>query len=281
MKVDHVIDVTPASPQVFIKSAGIRHCKDLANFIKPLPTVSPDLRMNLAGERAYVRRKMNEREISQSPVPLPRNKRRRDNSPITPSKRPHLHLDKTPIIASVGHLRPLLLPNPTYARKLARPQDNDALNAESICLSIPCTDTQQEDNLCEPSSLPEPKSWPADFYAVDIANCLREIECPSNKKVRAIFEEHFTVPFKSSTFYDHQDRWQRASLDMKETFLSAGRTEAGLWLNFMAANPARDAALKAARRRETRKMIQAKISSEERQVADLSIHGGSGSDLEV
>jgi len=224
---------------------------------------------------------MIEREISQSPAHIPRNKHRRDNSPTTPSKRPRLHLDETPTIASVGHLRPLLLPNPTYARRLARPQDNDALNAESFFLSSPCTDTRQEDELGPPSSSlpgssvckpnPGPKSWPADFYAVDIANCLKEIQRPNNKKVQVIFEQHFAVPFKSSTFYDHQDRWQRASLDTKETFLLAGQTEPGLWVHFMATNPARDAALKAARRREARKMIQEKLSLEEQQVVDMEV----------
>jgi hypothetical protein len=270
VKVNHVIDVTPASPQVFIKTAGIRYCKGLANFVKPLSTVSPDLRMNLAGEQAYVRRKMIECEISQSPAPLPRKKHRcdADNSPTTPSKRPRLHLDGTPTTAPVRHLQPLLLPNPLYTRKLARPQDNDVLNAKSFFLSSPCTDIQQEDELDQPSSLlPSSsvcKSWPVDFYAIDIANCFQEIQSPTNKKkVRAIFEQHFAVPFKSSTFYDHQDRWKQASLDTKETFLLAGRTEAGLWVHFMAVNPARDAALKAARRREARKMIQEKLSLEE------------------
>ena len=289
MKVNHVVDVTPASPQVFIKTAGIHRCKNLANFIKPLPTVSPDLRMNLAGERAYVRQKMIEREISESPAPLPRNKHRRDTSPTTPSKRPRLYLDKTPTIAPVGHIQPLLLPNPTFTHKLARPQDKDAMNAsadsaEPFSLSTPCSDTREEDELRQPSSSlalpgssvyykPNPgrKSWPADFYAIDIANCFQEIQQQRNKKnVRVIFEKHFAVPFKSSTFYDHQDRWKRASLDTKETFLLAGRTEAGLWVHFMTANSARDAALKAARRREARKMIQTKIFLER-----------SGSDLEV
>jgi hypothetical protein len=55
LKVDYVIDITPASPKVFIKTAGVRRCKYIDNFLKPLPTVSPDLRMNLAGEQAYVR----------------------------------------------------------------------------------------------------------------------------------------------------------------------------------------------------------------------------------
>ena len=62
MKVDHVRDITPASPRVFIKTAGVCRCKDLANLIRPLSTVSPGLRMNLAGARAYVRRKMIEHE---------------------------------------------------------------------------------------------------------------------------------------------------------------------------------------------------------------------------
>ncbi|KAF8910007.1 hypothetical protein CPB84DRAFT_1842675 [Gymnopilus junonius] len=101
-----------------------------------------------------------------------------------------------------------------------------------------------------------PKSWPADFHAIDIANCLQEIESSDHKEtVQVIFKQHFVLPFRSSTFYDHQDHWKRASLATKDAFMLAGQTEAGLWVHFMAANPARDAALKAAHQWIARSMI--------------------------
>ena len=226
---------------------------------------------------------MIEHEISQSPAPLLRNKQRRDNSPTTLSKRPCLHLDRTPTVAHVGHLQLLLLPNPTYAHKLAQPQDNDMMNAKSFSLSSPCTDMQQEDMLEHHSSSSLPgssvcKSWPVDFYAIDITNYLQEIQSPTNKKnlankkkVQVTFEQHFAVPFKSSTFYDHEDCCQGASLDMKETFLS--RVD-GHWSlgTFYGSQSCTQCCFESGAQMGHKK---------EQQVGEMSSHGRSVSDMEV
>jgi len=96
-------------------------------------------------------------------------------------------------------------------------------------------------SLPETISAPQPgtkhKLWPADFHAVDITNCLQEIESSGPKETTwTIFECHFCLPFKSSTFYAHQDLWKQASLNTKNALISAGCAGAGLWIHFMANN---------------------------------------------
>jgi hypothetical protein len=77
--------------------------------------------------------------------------------------------------------------------------------------------------------------WPADFFAVDIANCIDETDKTDDARVDSVFEKHFGqwAPYKRSTFYDHRGRWQAASLEDKNAALLAGRTEAGRWAHFM------------------------------------------------
>ncbi|KDR67273.1 hypothetical protein GALMADRAFT_147270 [Galerina marginata CBS 339.88] len=268
VKIGHVIDIT-ASPQVFIKASDVRQCKDLTNLVSSSIVTSPNIRKNLAGECAYVRRRMIEREISQSPAPFLKNRREYDvdRSPTTPNKRPRMDLDNTPTrpMRVMPYLQPLLLPKPTRI-----PGESERSQPQ------PSSSTRRPSTRRVKTG---PKSWPADFHAVDIANCLQEIENSGHKeKVQAIFERHFVLPFKSSTFYDHQDRWKRASLATKDAFISAGQTDAGLWVHFMAANPARDAALKAARRRTARSVVPDDKSLNGHETVDISSDESSGSE---
>ncbi|KIJ89905.1 hypothetical protein K443DRAFT_15707 [Laccaria amethystina LaAM-08-1] len=78
--------------------------------------------------------------------------------------------------------------------------------------------------------------WPADFFAIDIANFFDEIEdSASDTRVLSLFEHHFGqwVAYKRSTYYNHHQCWQEATLEAKQAVLSAGQTEAGCWSNLM------------------------------------------------
>jgi hypothetical protein len=61
----------------------------------------------------------------------------------------------------------------------------------------------------------------------------------SHKSVEEAFFKCFGVPFKSSTFYWHCRKWERASEASREVGLCAGHTSAGLWSAFVARNEAR------------------------------------------
>jgi hypothetical protein len=115
--------------------------------------------------------------------------------------------------------------------------------------------------------------WPADFFAVKIANCFDKIEDnAADARVRSIFEHHFGqwVSYKRSTFYEHRQRWVGASLEAKDAVLAAGYTKAGCWVNFMSMTAAPRAHVKAARKRNTKYLLES-------EVIDIS----SGSDHEV
>ncbi|KAF8956528.1 hypothetical protein BDZ97DRAFT_1925426 [Flammula alnicola] len=102
--------------------------------------------------------------------------------------------------------------------------------------------------------------WPADFFAVDIVNLFDEIEdsaSDTDTGVRSLFERHFGqwVDYKRSTYYDHRQRWEEATLEAKQAVLSAGQTKAGCWINLMSTTRAPRAHIKAVRRHNTKQVL--------------------------
>ena len=70
----------------------------------------------------------------------------------------------------------------------------------------------------------------------------------------SIIADTFTIQFEGilyvkTTYNDHLRRWLHAPQEAKDKALAAGRTPRGLWLRFMAANPAPYAARKATKKR--------------------------------
>jgi hypothetical protein len=82
------------------------------------------------------------------------------------------------------------------------------------------------------------KRWPADYYVVEIAKCLRE--CSARTRVhhhsrnqQAVFAEHFPgVRFTASTFSDQKSLWNVAGATLREEFIEMGRCKAALWSTF-------------------------------------------------
>lgn len=96
------------------------------------------------------------------------------------------------------------------------------------------------------------KIWPTEFYAVDIVEGFRFIQ--DMMALGSIIEDAFDIqfegiPYVKTTYNDHLRRWTSASQAAKDKALAAGRSPAGLWSKFMAANPAPYAARKAAKKR--------------------------------
>jgi hypothetical protein len=94
------------------------------------------------------------------------------------------------------------------------------------------------------------KSWPADFYAVDIVKYFQDHKArPRSVPAPQFFQQRFGLPFRSSTYSDHLARWKSAPQSAKDTVLAARRTPAGLWSAFMRDNPAKDATHKSVSRK--------------------------------
>ncbi|KAF8152443.1 hypothetical protein B0H34DRAFT_861722 [Crassisporium funariophilum] len=107
--------------------------------------------------------------------------------------------------------------------------------------------------------LKKPK-WPADFFAVNIVNLFDEIEdsaTDTDTRVRLLFERHFGqwVDYKRSTYYDHRQQWEEATLEAKQAGLSAGQTKAGCWINLMSTTRAPRAHIKAVCRHNTKQVL--------------------------
>jgi hypothetical protein len=96
------------------------------------------------------------------------------------------------------------------------------------------------------------KIWPTEFYAIDIVEGFEFIH--DMMALGSIIEDAFGIqfegiPYVKTTYNDHLRRWMNASQPAKDKALAAGRSPAGLWSKFMAANPAPYAARKAAKKR--------------------------------
>lgn len=122
-------------------------------------------------------------------------------------------------------------------------QEYNGSFSDPILLDSSDTDNNDDENKV--------KTWPRDFFAIDIVACFTAVRENSMKArghretVKTIFENHFDSPFYTSTFYDHYARWTSAPQAAKDKALSGRRTSAGSWTHFMADNPAPNAENKA------------------------------------
>jgi hypothetical protein len=101
--------------------------------------------------------------------------------------------------------------------------------------------------------------WPRDFFAVDIVRCFEEIENGATEdRVQEAFENHFGkwVPFVRATFYEHRKRWAAGTHEAKDAVLSADRTIAGCWHNFMLTTPSPRVQIKSKRQRDAQEQIK-------------------------
>jgi len=282
VKVNCVVDVKDSS-RVFIKASEVQHCQDFKKFLTTsLSTAEPNVRRNLAGERDHVKRKMLAHQLSQA------SKASTSKRPITVSsdEEPQIVMGYRPSkkSRSIAATRVVRRNMSEYAQMECyesdsgieftepRPFSNQTRTPPRRSPSIASTSSQRSPSIASTSSqsvtptikydltLPfyippndhmQAPRWPRDFFAIDIVNCFNDADKAGDGMVRQVFESHFGqwVPFVNSTFYEHRGRWQAASLEAKHAALSAGRAPAGYWANFMSANPAPRARLKAARRK--------------------------------
>ena len=110
VKPNHVVKIKDTA-RIFIKATDVQQCKDFEKFLASTSSsaTAPNIRTNLAGERAYVRKKMVEYELSQASTPSSvRNKHRLspENIPSTP-KRSRVLLDDTPTPTITSYHTPL------------------------------------------------------------------------------------------------------------------------------------------------------------------------------
>ncbi|KAF8168384.1 hypothetical protein B0H34DRAFT_645984 [Crassisporium funariophilum] len=84
------------------------------------------------------------------------------------------------------------------------------------------------------------KHWPADYYTIDIGNCMRKCSSRTHRAhqrantQRTVFTKCFPgVRFIASTFSNQRDLWNKSSRSLREEFMELGRCKEGLWLAFV------------------------------------------------
>ncbi|KAG1742651.1 uncharacterized protein EDB91DRAFT_1346422 [Suillus paluster] len=95
-------------------------------------------------------------------------------------------------------------------------------------------------------------AWPRGYYAVDINTGFVAMDNArqSGQSVKEAFASVFGagVRYRAQTISDHRLRWKHAGPSARVAFIEAGRTPDGLWSQFMAAHPAKDAAERATKK---------------------------------
>jgi len=120
-------------------------------------------------------------------------------------------------------------------------------------------DSAEDEGVKEPAA----KSWPGDFFVVDVIKGFADIDAGLREKqpLQTLFEDLFGVDFKGTTYHDHRRRWAAASPQSRQNALSSRRQlPDGLWSTFMRTNPAQNADKKA-RQRKLREDAKKGLSS--------------------
>ena len=108
-----------------------------------------------------------------------------------------------------------------------------------------------ECTLPQTHAVGEPCQWPGDFYSVEIHEGFVKINRRKNlpcRTVTMIFKDMFGVEYIPGTYYDHHACWNNAPCSVCKAVCEAGRTNGGLYSEFMKSNPVKHAKEKAARK---------------------------------
>jgi hypothetical protein len=95
--------------------------------------------------------------------------------------------------------------------------------------------TSSRSSLLSPNDEDHIVLWPADFHVVEIVAGFKACDKArrAGKNVGKTFTALFDVPFKRSTYYANRRRWDSAPKAVRDKFVASGKTEAGLWTEFM------------------------------------------------
>lgn len=251
----HVVELTENS-RVFIKMVEVQDCKSLVKHT--LPVIAPPKgRLDITGERAYIRQRSLRDEILTSPSP--------STHVVSP---PATYRSPTPTIPVTPHPQPKVRSATTIRKK--RPRSAEVVeihgtdsDSDSPVIMLAASHQRQFNRLVkkEPSpgtmaghsSAPLLKTWPTDFSVAEVSNGFCTIEALAAQQVYTVkmaFEEVFKVPYVNGTYHSHLQRWKRATQD------SRNAAAHGSWSDFMKMVRAPDADIKAARKRVKRQNVK-------------------------
>jgi hypothetical protein len=253
----HVVELSE-NGRVFIKMVDVQDCKSLVRHTLPV-IACPKGRLDITGERAYIRQRALHDEILTSPSPSTRI--------VGP---PATYGSPVPTIPVAPHPQ-LKVRSATTVRK-KRPRSADVVeihgtdsDSDSPVIISAASHQRQLNRFVkkEPSPgttaghssaplLMKMKTWPTDFSVAEVSDGFCTIETLAAQKdytVKMAFEEVFKVPYVNGTYYSHLQRWKRAAQDSRNA-------AHGSWSDFMKMVRAPDADIKAARKRVKRQNVK-------------------------
>ena len=256
----HVVELTENS-RVFIKMVDVQDCKSLVKHTLPV-IVSPRGRLDITGERAYIRQRALRDEILTSP---PSTHVSRIASP------PATYGSRAPTNPVTPHPQSMVRSATTVRKKRPRSPELVDSDSDSPVIMSAATHQRQLNRLVkkEPSSLAPGtmtghssapllmKTWPTDFSVAEISSGFCTIEALAAQQgytVKTAFEEVFKVAYVNGTYYSHLQRWKCATQDSRNA-------AHGSWSDFMKTVRAPDADIKATRRQVKRQNVKVPVAS--------------------
>ncbi|KAJ7487332.1 hypothetical protein B0H11DRAFT_2012127 [Mycena galericulata] len=236
---------------LILRPRGIRGPNDTKIISTFLPEEAPaHLRYNLPRERAAVRATLKERSSTKedndsdsdveivTSVGLQKGKKRepvRDcdsEAAPRPRQRPRLSITTT-IPARGSSSAPITIDSPPPSALSLTSVGRSSSLSSMPSSPIPSSATDRHGRRRQQGVKP---SWPYGMYVVDMAQGFIDMDSPAFKTQRLHRGERFTRVFKATykpSTYDNQFQlWTRASDELKDEAVKAGRSPAGLWSIF-------------------------------------------------
>lgn len=148
--INHVVTIS-AKGRIFIKVSHVRSCKDLVMHTGLPSVTSPNLRTNLAGERAYIKKRIAEQEFTYL----------QHHTTPRPTKRPHSYLSDSPssplVSAKSRKLAMTRIKKPAVAGTSLAPDPEDVIeisDSDDFAPIVPYRRPHQVKEEVQPPALP-------------------------------------------------------------------------------------------------------------------------------
>jgi len=228
-------------------------CLDLDKYIQQASTKAPHLRNNIAGERAGVRRKLQQRKVEPPRflvnlsdddtdeiefVESPRIKRHAEDAvdlnrpsqrqcsqlagPSTPRSQPlSFAYHDTPVPFS---------PSPPITTISPRPASSPCSPfSHSSSITTMSPQPASPALLAEDIYVPDETRWPDGMYAINMARGFHRVDQGGTSVLKARLFTVFGREIPISTYRDQCRRWKALTQRQRDELQAAGRVPAGLW----------------------------------------------------
>ena len=204
-------------------------CLDLEKYIQQLSTKDPHLRNNIAGERAGVRQKLQQRRIE--PPHFLVNLSDDDTDEIVFVKSPRILKRRAEDVVDLN--RPSQRQRSELAGPISQPLSfthHDSPPSPPIMTLTPTTSRPASPvSFPEDIYVPKEARWPDGMYTIDMARGFHQLDQGGTSVLKARLFTVFGREIPISTYRDQRRRWKALTQRQRDELQAAGRVPAGLW----------------------------------------------------